>query len=131
MSLRSDIRDSLRTAHDLLCETWQYRRLTSGPAASARTYGSWTDMLANATGRAAPQEWDDVRRVWKRAERLRIRVSDTLADLHQGDQVKDPDSTVYAVGGVASNAPNTGTVSYECERSVPLKAEAESRNGGV
>lgn len=131
MSLRSDIQLSLRSVVDSLGETWQYRRMTSGPAASTRTYGSWTDVTAHASGRSAPMEWDEKRSVWKRVERVRVRVSDALSDLHQGDQFKAPDLVVYAVQGVASNAPNTGTVAYDCERTVPLKAEAASREAGV
>jgi hypothetical protein len=51
--------------------------------------------------------------------------------LHQGDQFKDPSGSYWAILGIASNAPGTGTVAYDCERAVPLKAEAGSREGGV
>lgn len=131
MSLRADIQTALREVITDLGETWSYRRLTSGPKVNTRTYGSWTTITAHASSRAAPQEWDAERKLWKRVERIRWRVSDALADLHQGDQVKDSADTVYAVTGISSNAPNTGTVSYECERAVPLRVEAGSREAGV
>jgi predicted deacylase len=131
VTLRADIQASLRGVIADQGETWQYRRLTSGPSANTRTYGSWTNVTAHASDRAAPPEWDAERNVWKRVERLRFRVSDALADLHQGDQVKDPAGTVYALTGISSNAPNTGTIAYDCERAVPLKIEAGSREGGV
>ncbi len=131
MTLRAEIQTTLRGVIDMLGETWQYRRMTSGPAAATRTYGSWTNVTTHASGRSAPQEWDERRNAWKRVERVRVRVSDALADLHQGDQFKAPDLAVFAVQGVASNAPNTGTVAYDCERTVPLKVDAGNREGGV
>jgi hypothetical protein len=131
MTLRSDIQTGLRDVVTALGETWQYRRLTSGPGASTRTYGTWTNVTAHATGRSAPQEWDDRRNVWKRVERVRVRVSDVLTDLHQGDEIQDPSGAVFSVQGIASNAPNLGSIAYDCARSVPLKVEGGNRDGGV
>lgn len=129
--MRSEIQAALRGVIDTLGETWQYRRLTSGPSTNTRTYGSWTDVTASASGRSAPSEWDEAKSIWKRVERTRVRVSDALADLHQGDQLKHPDGDVYAIMGIASNALDAGTIAYDCERTKPLKAEAVDRDGGV
>lgn len=131
MTMRDDIRASLQAANDSIGESWQYRRRTSGPSAQSPSYGAWTAVTANPTGRAAPQEWDDRRQVWKRVERVRVRVSDALADLHQGDQLKDADGVTWAITGIASNALRTGTIAYECERAVPLKAESGNREAGA
>lgn len=124
MSLRSEIQDAMRSVVAALGETWQYRLRTSGPSVQTATYGAWANVTAHATGLGAPQEWDDKRQAWKRVERIRVRISDAVAVMHQGDQLKDTASVVYAVEGIASNAPNTGTVAYDCARTVPLKGEA-------
>lgn len=131
MSLRSEIQSALRGAIDTLGETWQYRRRTSGPANPTESRDAWADVVVHATSRATPQEYDEDRRLVKRSEKCQIRISDALADLHAGDQFKDPNGVVWAVNGVASNAQATGTVAYECTRAVPLKAEASDRKSGV
>lgn len=131
MTLRADIQTALRSVITDLGETWQYRRLTSGPATHTRTYGSWTDVVASASGRSDTQEYDEDRRQWTRREALTLRVSDALSDLHQGDQVKDPAGKIYGVLFVASNAHNAGTIAYRCSNDVPLKSEAGNRQGGV
>jgi len=131
VSIRSDIQTALRQVIADLGETWQYRRRTSGPATQTVTYGSWTDVVAHATTRSAPQEFQDDSRDARRVERMRVRVSDALADLFAGDQFKQPDGTVWAVVGIQSNAPNAGTVAYEVERTTPVKAEAGNRGGGL
>jgi len=131
MSLRADIQTALRGVIADLGEAWEYRRMTSGPAAATRTYSAWTAVTVHATGLSAPQEWDDRRQATKRVERIRIRTSDALAHLHAGDQFKDGAGTVYAVEAISSNAPNTGTVAYDCQRTVPLVTKAGDRDGGV
>lgn len=131
MTLRADIQSALRQVVADLGETWQYRRRTSGPASQTVTYGSWTDVVAHATARSAPQDFADDSRDARRVERMRVRVSDALADLFAGDQFKEPDGTVWAVAGVQSNAPATGSVAYDVERTTPAKAEAGNRGGGL
>jgi hypothetical protein len=131
MSLRSDIQDELRLVIADLGETWQYRRMTSGPSAQTRTYGSWTNVVAHASARGDQLDYDQNRQNYKRTERMRVRVSDALAILHVGDQLKDTAEAVWAVLGISSNVPNTGTIAYDVERTVPLKSEAGDRNGGV
>lgn len=131
MTLRDDIQASLRGVIDSLGETWQYRRLTSGPATHTRTYGSWTDVTVSASSRSDMMEYDEDRRQWTRREAVTVRVSDALSDLHQGDQVKDPAGKVYAMQFVASNALNAGTIAYRCSNDVPIKSEGGNRQGGV
>jgi hypothetical protein len=130
MSLRDEIQATLRGVVSVLSETWQYRRRTSGPSAQT-AYGAWADIEAHATGGGDQTDYDDARQTEKRVERMRVRVSDALADLHIGDQLKDAGSVVWAVIGIASKSPNTGTVSYSCERAVPLKVSAGDRQGGA
>lgn len=131
MTLRADIQTALRSVITDLGETWQYRRLTSGPAAHNRTHGTWTDVTASASGRSDTMEYDEDRRQWTRREAITVRVSDALSDLHQGDQVKDPAGKIYAVQFVASNALDAGTIAYRCSVDVPLKSEGGNRQGGV
>jgi hypothetical protein len=131
MTVRADIQTALRDVVTILAESWQYRRRTSGPSAQTPTYGTWTAVDAHPTGGGDQVDYDDARQTEKRVERMRVRVSDALADLHIGDQFKDTGSVVWAVIGVASKSPNTGTVSYACERAVPLKVGAGDRQGGA
>lgn len=132
MTLRADIQTALREViTDLGETTWYYRRLTSGPATATRTYGSWTAVTVHASGRSDQKEYDEDRRTWTRRETMIARVSDALADLHQGDQFKDAAGKIYAVESVASNAQNAGTIAYRLAYDVPLRVEAGNRNGGV
>lgn len=127
--MRSDIQASLRDVIDILGETWQYRRRTSGPANSTQAWGAWTDVTACPTAMSGPPEWDEDKRIWKRTEALSVRVSDAVSDLYHGDQFKDVSGTVYAVVGTASKVANTGTIRYDIERTVPRKTEAANRQG--
>jgi hypothetical protein len=131
MTLRDDIQTALRQVITDLGETWQYRRRTSGPSSQTVTYGSYANVVVHASGRSAPQEFEEDSRTVNRMERMRVRVSDALADLYAGDQFKDPDNVVWAVVGIGSNAPGTGTVAYEVERTVPVKADGGNRGGGI
>lgn len=128
MALRDDIRTALREVVTTLGETWQYRRLTSGGAASVRTYSAWTDVTAHATARAWVQEWSDDRQAWQRIETQRVRVSDALDQLNTGDQFQDPDGVQWAVR--AQPTSGVGSVAYTVERIIPLIADAR-RGGGV
>jgi hypothetical protein len=131
MTLRGDIQTALRAANDLLGEAWQYRQRTSGPAADTHAYGSYANVTANPTQRQMLSEWDDRRRQWKRSEKMKVRISDAVA-LRTGDQLKDSAGLEWAVVGIASHSPNTGTVAWEVERDVPLRAEAgPGRDGGL
>ena len=129
MSLRDDIQTGLREVIASLGETWQYRRRTSGPANPTQAFGAWTNVTACPTAMAGPPEYDEDRRTWKRTESLSVRVSDAVADLYHGDQFKDTAGLIYAVVGVASAVPNTGTVRYDIERTEPRKAESANRRG--
>lgn len=128
MSLRETIRETLRDVVDLLGETWQYRRLTSGPAAEPRTYSAWTDVTAHPTSLNWEQTWNEDRQAWERTETQRLRVSDALAQLNPGDQVRDTAEVVWAVS--AQQAAGVGTKAYTITRTIPLKADA-GRGGGV
>lgn len=127
---RADIQAALQTVVAILGETWQYRRRTTGPVASPG-YSAWADVTVCASSRSAPPEWDDKRSLWKRVDRTRARVSDALAELHNGDQLRTPDGTVWAVLGIASNALSSGTIAYDCERHVPLRGEAGGGRDGT
>ncbi len=127
-SVRASIRAILQTVPAYLGENWFYQRMTTGPADSPRTYGTPTTFAVHITGRTTGEEYDERRQVWLRKERARLRVSDALADLHQGDQVIDPAGTLYAVRGIESSG--VGTIAYTIERDIPLKAGPD-RAGGV
>jgi hypothetical protein len=131
VTLRDEIQASLRGAVAIMSEPWQYRRRTSGPSAQTPTYGTWANVDAHPTAGGDQLDYDEARQTGKRVERMRVRVSDALADLHVGDQFKDTGSVVWAVIGIASKSPNTGTVAYSCERAVPLKASAGDRQSGA
>ncbi len=128
MTLRDDIRESLRDVVDLLGETWQYRRLTSGPATETRTYGAWADVTAHPTSLTWDQTWNEDRQAWERTETQRLRIKDDLAQLNPGDQVRDTAQVVWAVG--AQQAAGVGTKAYTVMRTIPLQADA-GRGGGV
>lgn len=127
-SIRSAMQAILRTVPGILGENWWYQRLTSGPAAEARTYAAMTVVAVHVTGRTTLEEYDDRRQMFVRKERARMRLSDALADLHQGDQVIDQTGLVYAVRGI--EASGVGTIAYTIERDLPLVA-SPPRNGGV
>ncbi len=127
-SVRSAMQTVLRTVPSILGENWWYQRLTSGPAAEARTYGTVTAVAVLVSARITAEEYDERNSVWKRRERARLRTSDVLADLHQGDQVIDPNGVFYAVSGIESSG--TGTIAYSIVRDIPLRA-GPNRGGGV
>lgn len=131
MTIRSELQTALRQANDDLGETWQYRRRTSGPVAETRTYGSWTSFTANPTGRTVIPEWDEKRGAFKRVDKMRIRVSDSITEFVFGDQFKSPAGVEYAFDGVASHSLNTGTVAYDIKRDVPTRGEVGGREGGL
>ncbi len=131
MTVRSDIQSILRTVPTILGETtWTYRRLTSGPAAETRTYGSATAITVHSSGRGHDEVYDEPRGVTKRVERMVCRVSDAVAVLHQGDQFIDAATDYWNVVGLVPGAQNIGTVAYNTIREIPLAA-SPNRNGGV
>lgn len=131
MTALADIRTTLQSViTDVLSEAWYYRRLTSGPATETRTYGTWTAVQALGTAQTTDEQYDERRQAFKRRETIRVRVSDALADLHQGDQFKDAAAIIWAIDGIASRAANCGTVAYSASRDIPLLA-SPARDGGV
>ncbi len=131
MALYDQIQTALRAVPTYFAPTagWSYRRLTSGPAAEERTYGAWTSVDAHVTGKSTTEAYDD-QSAHARKEVARFRVSSALAELHQGDQVKDGQTKpiVWAVMGIVSSG--IGTTAYMIERTIDLRAEL-NRQGGV
>ncbi len=127
-SFQTAIRTILRTVPSLLGANWYYSRLTSGPASQTRTHSTPTVFAVLVTNRTTVEEYDNDRQAWTRRERARARCSDALLDLHQGDQLIDPDGVVWAVMGMLSSG--IGTTAYHIERVIPLQA-APNRRGGV
>lgn len=127
-SLEDVMQSILQTVPAFFGQSWYYRRLTSGPAAQARTYGTMTQVTVQISGRNTVEEMDEPSGRWRRIERAKLRTSDALADLHQGDQVIDPNGLAWAVMGIASSG--IGTVAYTIERDLPLVA-SPNRRGGV
>jgi hypothetical protein len=130
MSFRSNIQTAVRNVIAIAGETWQYRRLTSGAAASTRTYGTATDVTASISLRSAAEEFDEQRGGWKRIERAQLAISDALAELHQGDQVKDPNAVWWSIEGIVRSDERCGAIIYDIRREITLRAEA-NRQGGV
>lgn len=128
MTLRATMRTALQGVVTTLGETWQYRRLTSGPATATRTYGDWTEVVAHPTMRTWDQVWNAEADRWERSETQKLRVGDDLAQLLTGDQVKDPDGVVWAVQGQSSAG--VGSIGYTIARLLPLQGDA-GRGGGV
>jgi hypothetical protein len=129
MSLRDDIAAATRSVVTALGETWAYRRLTSGPAAETRTYGSWTDMTAHVSFETNAEGYGEQDYSVTRQETAKLRVTDALTRLQQGDQVRAPDgATVWSVVGVSSSG--VGTRGYQISRSVPLRGGPD-RGGEV
>jgi hypothetical protein len=119
---------ALRSVPGVLGVTWYYRRLTSGPTAETRTYGTQATFVVLVTGRTTLEDYNESGEVWRRVERARLRTSDALADLHQGDQVIDASGNFWAVMGIESSG--IGTEAYRIERHIPLAA-SPNRHGGV
>jgi hypothetical protein len=121
VSLRTDIQGVLRGVPALLGETtWYYRRLTSGPVADPRTYGSWTAATVHASARTWVEQYDDSGKSHGRVEQQQVRQSDAVADLKPGDQFKDPDAVEWAITAIASSG--VGTKAYTIQRQKNLKA---------
>lgn len=130
MALFDTIQTALRAVPGYLAPTasWSYRRLTSGASAKERTYGAWTAVDAHVTGKTTTEDFD-AQGVHRRREVARFRVSSALAELHQGDQVRDSSGNGYAVMGIVSSG--IGTTAYMIEVDKSLRAESVNHGGGV
>lgn len=132
MTLRDGMRTGLRKVVDAFGETWQYRTISSAPGVSPVTYGSWANVTAHLASRTIVNEYDSESRVTARHERSVIRIKDTVT-LGEFDQVKDPDSVIYAVGGAVGEtvlmSGIIGTTAYRIGRLIQGLA-GEHRGGG-
>jgi hypothetical protein len=132
MTTRLDVikRQSRDVITEHLSETWEYRRLTSVMGREPRTYETWTEFPALATAGSNFENYDPNRDVFKQSTVQRIRTTDEATDppLGQGDQVRGPNGSVWAVSGVATSGP--GTVAYSLSRETGLTGDAD-RKGGV
>jgi hypothetical protein len=129
--IKANSRSVVNDSTNSLAETWNFRRLTSKYGEDPRTYDAdWTEFQGLGTRDANTEQYDDRRQVWYRSNTNFVRAPDNLPSpkLKNGDQVKDPNGSVFAVVGVSSSGP--GTIQYALTREEFLYADAE-RGGGA
>jgi hypothetical protein len=107
MSSRAIVQNMTRLAVGLFTATWQARVRTSAANGTNPTFGAWADREMHATSRTSSEEWDDDRDSWMRIERRTVRESDSYALLTRGDQLKDPDGTIWAIHELTASGPGS------------------------
>jgi len=124
-------RNVLRGDDGLGTKTWEYRTLTSKVTDNPRIYSEWMplDGALPVRGRS-DQAYDQERSIWNRITAGFLRCPDDIPDplLTQGDQLREDETTIWAVLGISSSGP--GTVLYAYGREDALLGDAV-RGGGV
>ena len=131
MSVRSDIQDGTRAAVSEIAigEGWEYRKLTSTPGVSTRTYGAWTALAARRRNARRSQEYQGGGSAFVQVEFLTLTLYVEL-DLTPGDQVRDPTNANAAWAFESEVERGIGIIVNEFKRELSLVASAD-RGGDV
>lgn len=129
MTIRSIIRDNSRLIVSSMGETWEYRTLTSSPAAETQAWSAWVQIVAHFSSQTTTQDYDEIRNQHRQREVAFLRMSDaTLLKPGAQTRIASDSDNVWHVDGIASRG--IGVIRYQIGRDVP-KVQVANRDGGV